>query len=236
MADTSAARIHWNAWTEGQLEKERRDARDRDRVEFERRVVEQFRALGIPEGSALLDVGVGAGWITRELYKRYEYTGLDLSDLAISAARNRCPDANLTAVDFLTWSMQKERFDAVLCVDTVAYFDQQQGVAVRKMHDALKPNGVLVMTTVNPFIYSRFEWRKGQKPMGKWLTRSEFLSLVESQGFRIESYATIVPAGDQGWLRALNSRKLKTLLGRPYVSLLERLNLGQYQVVVARRR
>src|SRR5690349_12682275 len=141
MAHASAARIHWNEWTAGQLEKERRDARDRDRVEFERRVTEQFHALGLPAGSALLDVGVGAGWITRELYQRYAYTGIDLSDVAISAARQRCPDANLTAIDFLAWPTPETRFDAVLCVDTVAYFEQRQEVAVRKMHDALKPGG-----------------------------------------------------------------------------------------------
>jgi ubiquinone/menaquinone biosynthesis C-methylase UbiE len=235
MADTSAARVLWNEWTEGQLEKERRDARDRDRVEFERRVVEQFHALGMPEGSAVLDVGIGAGWITQELYRRYEYTGIDLSDLAIFAAKKRCPEANLKAIDFLAWTTPEARFDAVLCVDTIAYFDHHQQAALRKMYRALRPGGVLLMTTVNPFIYGRFAWRKGQKPMGKWLTKPEFMSLLRSQGFNVESYATIIPAGDQGWLRALNARKVKGLLGRPYLSALEKLGLGQYQMVVARR-
>lgn len=234
---TTDQRTHWNHWTEGELDKERR-GREPARVEYEQRVVDVVRSLDIkPQPGRmpqLLDIGVGAGWITGQLISRFDYMGLDLSDLAIEAAKKRCPGVKLFAADFLSWPAPVGQFDAVLCVDTVAYFADQEA-AVSKMYQALRPGGTLIMSTLNPFVFERFAWRKGVPRMGKWLNGPELRALLEGQGFTVESMRTVVPAGDQGWLRAVNARQLKRVLGRPYVRALEGVGLGQHRVVVAGR-
>jgi len=237
--NTTTAREHWNHWTVGELEKERH-GREPFRVEYEQRVVETVLALDIkPQPGRipqLLDIGIGAGWITERLLSRFEYTGLDLSDVAIESARRRCPGVKLFAVDFLAWDPIVGKYDAVLCVDTVAYFADQEA-ALHKMWNALRPGGTLIISTLNPFVFERQKWvnERKEKRMGDWLTANDLRALLTGQGFEIESMRTVVPAGDQGWLRVVNARRIKAILGRPYVAALEAMGLGQHRVVVARK-
>jgi 2-polyprenyl-3-methyl-5-hydroxy-6-metoxy-1,4-benzoquinol methylase len=224
--------IDWNVWNAEQAEK-----RVADRVALTDRVLSEFAALDIAPGSRVLDVGIGAGFTTDALSPRYDYLGLDLSEQGVALARSRNPRATLEAIDFLKWSAPASEFDAVVCVDTLPYFKEEQDAAIAKIARALKPGAPLLITAVNPFIYSRLAWvnARGEKPYGKWLTGAEVVALLERNGFDVEKSATIVPAGDRGWLRALNSRRLKALAGAAYVRALESAGLGQYLLVTARK-
>jgi SAM-dependent methyltransferase len=196
--------------------------------------VDEVRGL-VPFGGRVLDIGVGAGFTSRALQVAYDYRGLDIGEQSIAEAKRRAPMANLEVADFLEWRLPGRSFDGVLCVDTIAYFGDQ-GLGVWKLFAALRPGGVLVLTTVNPFVFSRFAWvqARGER-MGRWFTRRRLHTLLGLYGFKVERSYTVAPAGDQGWLRLLNGRRLVRLLGRPYQRFLEWLGLGQFRVVVARR-
>jgi len=114
---------------------------------------------------------------------------------------------------------------------------------MRKMANSLRIGGHLVMTTINRFVYDRIRRstavRLESGPVSKWLYRSELNDLVEQAGLEIEISTTIMPRGELGILRIINSRKLNESLGPRCAfalrTLKERAGLGQYSLIVARK-
>jgi SAM-dependent methyltransferase len=132
---------------------------------------------------------------------------------------------------------REEPFEAVLCVDAISCI-YGQDVAVKKFYQALKPGGKLIITTVNPDIYGRLQWVKNAGPpkwFRKWLSEAELRSILERHGFRILESRTILPTGDTGILRLLNSSKLKRILGKRYLRFLEAKGYGKYRIVTAQK-
>jgi SAM-dependent methyltransferase len=113
------------------------------------------RALRIPVGSRVLDVGCGLGAQTVELASRgYHLVGLDISPTMIARANDEAQDRGLQ-IDFVRGDMREagfeEPFDALLCWGTTfGYFDEEDNErTIRQFHRALKPNGVLLLDVVN---------------------------------------------------------------------------------------
>lgn len=113
------------------------------------------RTLRIPVGSRVLDVGCGLGMQTVELAARgYHLVGLDISKTMVSRARDEAEDRGLQ-IDFHQGDMREaefdERFDALLCWGTTfGYFTEQENeLAIRRFHGALKPDGVILLEVVN---------------------------------------------------------------------------------------
>ena len=226
-----ASADEWDTWNLGQVA----NGQDEHRHEMTMRALAAFRGV-VPAGSSVLDVGIGAGFTTQALHSSYSYLGLDIAEKSVAKASERNPAARLDVADFVEWPAPEATFDGILCVDTVSYFSDQDA-ALQKMARALKPGGYLVMTAVNPFVYERFKWireRKEQR-MGKWLSRADLLALVSRNGFQIVNATTIAPAGDRNIWRFVCGRRVKRMLGRPYVGALEALGLGQYHMVLGRK-
>ncbi len=220
----------WDEWNLGQAKSEQTP----DRPVLAARAVEEIQRR-VPTGRALLDIGIGAGFTTDALASQYAYSGLDISERGVAEAQRRNPTATLQVRDFLAADFGPESFDGVLCVDALAYMHDQK-LAVQKMANALKPGGTLVLTMVNPVVYSRLRWVKNEGPpkwFRKWLTEGELCGLVESAGLSIESSYTIEPTADSGWLRVMQWPR--RVLGSAWLRLLERWGLGRYRVVVARK-
>jgi SAM-dependent methyltransferase len=205
-----------------------------------RAVLEEVLALPV-ERPRILELGCGTGWLANELARLGPYAGWDLSAEAIKCARQRFPGHRFEVADIHN-PPDNDHFDIVVSVDTIAYFrDQDQ--AFRNMHDLLVPGGNLVVSTVNPFVYSRMSWigPPGEGQVRKWLTKSELHALLTRTSFDLLSSRTILPAGDEGLLRWVNSGKLNA----PFVRVLgaarvmgakEACGLGQYRLAVARAR
>jgi SAM-dependent methyltransferase len=203
-----------------------------------------------PGGGRIFEVACGAGALARRLtYATYH--GLDISPAAIELARQKItseprPNADATfyeAADFHDWPLPSQPFDLVVCVDAIAYF-RDQAFALKKMVQALCTGGVLVMTTINPFVYHRIQ-RTTKSPLKEgsishWLSRRELHGLVESAGLSIEQSYTIMPRGNRGLLRIVNARRINQAFGANGAEFLkrakERAGLGQYRLVVARKR
>ena len=113
------------------------------------------KALRIPVGSRVLDVGCGLGVQTVELASRgYALVGLDISPTMVSRAYDEAEDHGLH-IDFVRGDMRdvtfEEQFDALLCWGTsFGYFNEEENeLTLRQFHQALRPNGTLLLEVVN---------------------------------------------------------------------------------------
>lgn len=109
------------------------------------------------EGIRVLDVGCGRGRILQrlaELYPSSRFVGLDLSQDAITYARQEASRWGLQNIDFvardvsdLDVTAETEDFDLITTFDAV--HDQAQPLRVlRGIHRALKPDGVYLMQDI----------------------------------------------------------------------------------------
>jgi SAM-dependent methyltransferase len=176
--------------------------------------------------------------------------GLDMSPAAIVRAQEKATNYPRTkglgepsyqVADIHTWNAP-EAYDLVICVDAVVCF-RDQHLAVKNIVDSLCPGGRLVMTTLNPLIYERIK-RNSQRPLqegpvSNWLSKEELHSIVEAAGLSIERSETIMPSGNMGPLRIINSPRLNRAFGPTVQAWLKRLKeragIGQYRLLVARK-
>jgi len=113
------------------------------------------RALRVPVGSRVLDVGCGLGVQSVEMASRgYHLVGLDISPTMVSRAYDEAEDRGLQ-IDFVRGDMRdvtfEEPFDALLCWGTTfGYFSEEENeLALRQFHELLKPDGTLLLEVVN---------------------------------------------------------------------------------------
>jgi SAM-dependent methyltransferase len=198
----------------------------------------------------VLEVACGTGILSRMLVYS-SYHGLDISPAAIDVARQKSEKTPRPAAaalptyevaDFHDWPLPDQPFDVTVCVDAISSF-RDQPLVMNKFAQSLGTQGRLVLTTINRFIYQRIRRSGGVRlesgPVSHWLSRGELNSLVRQAGLMIETSATIMPRGNMGFLRLLNSPRLNEAFGPRFAALLKRakeqIGLGQYSVVVARK-
>lgn len=107
-------------------------------------------------GGLVIDAGCGSGIWARELTdKGYEVLGIDLSAAMIRLARQRAPGAKFQVGSL--FSSDLPRCDAFTAIgECVNYaFDRRSGKRAlaqffHRVHDALRPGGVLVFDVVEP--------------------------------------------------------------------------------------
>ena len=202
------------------------------------------------EDCRVLEIACGTGTLSRMLAFS-SYHGLDISPAAIEIARQKSQSISLPpginppkfeAADFHEWPLPAEPFDLAVCVDAISSI-RDQDVAMKKMSLSLRSGGRLVLTTINRFVYERIRrtpWVKLESgPVSHWLSRSELHALVRQAGLVIEQSRTIMPRGNVGILRPINSPRLNNLFGPRVAGILRRLKegmgLGQYILVIGRK-
>jgi 2-polyprenyl-3-methyl-5-hydroxy-6-metoxy-1,4-benzoquinol methylase len=213
-------------------------------------VVAVMQQISNGKRNSILEVGCGTGTVSRQL-QFSSYHGLDLSQAAIKIACRKAESMELPAgvnrptyeaADFHDWPLPAEPFDVVLCIDAISCFRDQQ-LTVHKFAQGVPRGGTVVLTTINPFVYNRIRRsstvRLENGPVSHWLSRNELHQLVERAGLTIVRSYTIMPRGNMGFLRIINSPRLNKALGQRGAGLFrrvkERFGLGQYRVVVARK-
>ncbi len=198
----------------------------------------------------ILEVACGTGTLSRQIAFS-SYHGLDISPAAIEVAsakaqqvvlRNGMQRPTYEVADFHDWPVPAGSFDSVVIVDAIACV-RDQALTLRKIAQGLRKGGRVLLTTVNPFVYNRIRRAGGVRlengPVSHWLTRSELHDLVRQAGLKLERSYTIMPRGEMGILRIINSRKLNHSFGPAVAQVLrrlkERVGLGQYRIVIARK-
>lgn len=237
----------WNLWNTSYRTN---DNNDDTSAELFRRTASLINGITRTRNNRILEIGCGAGTLSRMLVYSY-YQGVDLSPAAIDIARKKAEQLTISltacppryeAADFHEWAPPVEGFDVAVCVDAIAYF-RDQLYTLKKIATSLRPGGHLVLTTINPFVYDRIQrtpWvRLESGPVSHCLSRQALLSLVREAGFLIEQTHTIMPRGNIGVLRLVNSPRLNNALGPSLAAVFhhmkEIMGLGQYRLVVARK-
>ena len=213
------------------------------------RAVALINGITEKEISRVLEVGCGTGTLSR-MIECSSYLGLDFSPAAVEIARERScgsvtAQRNSTSyevADFSEWQAPMNPFDVVICVDAIACI-RNQSLVMQKMANCLRPGGRLVLTTVNRFVYNRIRRSSSVRlengPVSNWLNSQELRRLVREAGLAIEHFETIMPRGNAGILRLVNSHRLNNICGPRAAAGLRRLKevagLGQYLVMVARK-
>jgi 2-polyprenyl-3-methyl-5-hydroxy-6-metoxy-1,4-benzoquinol methylase len=238
----------WDLWNTSYRAQEQLDAVS---SELFARAACIINSITRKEECRVLEVGCGTGALSRTI-SYASYLGLDFSPAAVHLARERGAQqihdkepasSRYEVADICEWEAPAELFDVVVCIDAIACI-RNQSLAMRKMGNALRTGGRLVMTTVNPFVYERIRRSSSARlengPVSHWLTREELRQLVTEAGFTIERFETIMPRGEMGILRLVNSYKLNNSFGPRVAAALRKMKepvgLGQYSLLVAHKR
>lgn len=133
---------------------------------------------GVPEGSAVLEVGCGTGRYLQPLSEHFAVRGLDLSPEMVALARQRVPDVPLEVGDLAELTVT-EPLDALLCLHgAVAYLPDLPTLeqATARFHAALRPGGCLLLHPVGPELVAGTLWMNGFREEGAalaWMAHME---------------------------------------------------------------
>jgi 2-polyprenyl-3-methyl-5-hydroxy-6-metoxy-1,4-benzoquinol methylase len=188
----------------------------------------------------ILDMGCGTGWLTEELAGIGEATGVELSEAAVSLARSRYARATFVAGNVLELPLPVAHFDVVVSLEVIAHVEDQ-GRYLERAAQVLKPDGHLIITTVNKFVHDRTDWSEDSPGhIRYWVDRGLFRQLLSRHGFRVLRMTSVIPMGHGGILRLVNSHKLNALLTRiiprpTLEGLKEKVGLGWTLIALAQR-
>jgi 2-polyprenyl-3-methyl-5-hydroxy-6-metoxy-1,4-benzoquinol methylase len=202
-------------------------------------IVELVRSLAI-EHPKILDFGCGTGWLTEWLAEFGETTGIDLAERVIEAAQSRAPHIKFIAGDIFQMPLQSVYYDIVVSQEVIAHVPDQ-GAYLERAAEVLKSQGYLIITTPNKFVMDRSDWPP-QPPehIEHWLTMRNLTRLLHRH-FRVLYTSTIVPLGNHGILRVINSYKVNAALGllasqKKLERFKERAGWGYTLIVLAQKR
>jgi len=192
------------------------------------------------ERPRILEVGCGVGWLSRRLAALGDVTAVDLSDEVISRARQRHPEVSFVAGDFLTLAIETESYDVVVSLEVLAHVVDQPAF-VSKVARCLRPGGCFMMSTQNRFALSRWSEVVPQADgqLRNWVDAKTLRGLLQRY-LEVVSLSSIVPVGDRGLLRWVNSHKLNRIaelcVSRERINAWkERLFLGHTLMALARK-
>lgn len=192
------------------------------------------------EHPKILDLGCGTGWFTAKLAEFGQATGIDLSEEGIAQAKSWFPRATFLAGNLFDVPLPAAHFDVVVSQQVIAHVENQLAY-LELAASTLKPGGYLLITTANRFVMERLDWAP-QPPehIEQWLNMRGLKRLLRPR-FRILHIASLLPIGNRGILRVLNSHKLNTILGfviprHSLDGLKERAGLGYTLIALAQKR
>lgn len=100
----------------------------------------------VPDGGQALDLGCGAGIpVARELSRKANVLGLDLSARQIELARQNVPTARFIVEDMITAGLPSNHFDAISAFFSITHLPRDQHLQLlNHVTDWLRPGGVFV--------------------------------------------------------------------------------------------
>lgn len=227
---------YWSGWNAASREGKLRDTAARQGYEVEAIV----SSLGRTD-LAILDVGCGTGWLAERLANCGSVTGTDLAESVIERARVRAPHVQFLSGDFFQLQLPTAAFDVVATLEVLAHVADQEAF-IGRLSSLLKPDGLLILTTQNRPILERWSsvGAPGKGQIRHWVDARELRTLL-SRHLENVKITSLLPVGDQGFLRVVNSVKLNELLSKlvsrkAIERLKERAMLGGTLPAVATRR
>jgi 2-polyprenyl-3-methyl-5-hydroxy-6-metoxy-1,4-benzoquinol methylase len=191
----------------------------------------------------ILDLGCGSGWFTDRLSELGEATGTDLSVKSIAEATRRYPRATFVGGDLFKVDLPTGHYDVVVSQQVIAHVTDQPRY-VERAASLLRPRGYLLLSTPNRFVMDRLGdlgWEDTPRShLEFWLDAKGVRRLLQPR-FEILESTSVIPLGNQGVLRFVNSPKLNRALQLliPEATLRawkERAGLGYTLLCLARKR
>lgn len=108
------------------------------------------KALNVlPKGRRILDIGCGSGAFLTQAQKRFrEVYGVDISETAISLARENDIVADIVDLNSQDLPYPDEYFDCLTLLSTVQYF-YDPDATLRECHRVLSPSGTILLSVPN---------------------------------------------------------------------------------------
>lgn len=102
----------------------------------------------LPPGARVLDLGCGAGVpTTRELARRFQVTGVDISAQQVTLAQQNVPEAQFIQTDVAQLDFAPASFDAVVAFYVLFHIPrEEQAKLLHNIVAWLRPGGLLVAT------------------------------------------------------------------------------------------
>lgn len=234
--DLGVQKQFWNGWIAKNLEKANMDPLTLRPGETVMKLLSGLSLLR----PTILEVGCANGWLSTALAQVGLFTGIDLADEAIATARAKHPEVAFIAGDFLETALPMGHFDVVVALSVIGVVDQRR--FLDRTCELLKPRGYLILTCPNKFVWDRtnFTRQSHGEICLNWLNMKDLKGLLHGH-FSVVHAETIIPAGNRGILRLVNSRRLNKLIQRIVpesyvVRAKEKMGLGRALVVVAQKR
>jgi SAM-dependent methyltransferase len=146
-----------------------------------------------PDAGSMLEIGCGTGFVLQgvaECRPQLELTGTDLYPEGLDLARKRV-DARLEQMDARSIPYEEE-FDVIGAFDVIEHIPED-GLALREMHNALRPGGGLLLTVPqHRWLWSDFDELSHHQ---RRYLRSELVGKVMAAGFtvrRVTSFVTLL--------------------------------------------
>jgi 2-polyprenyl-3-methyl-5-hydroxy-6-metoxy-1,4-benzoquinol methylase len=203
----AAQASYWDAWNAAAREEKLGLGSLRQADEVEARVA----ALGRRDLS-IIDVGCGTGWLCERLAQYGRVTGVDMTPSVLERASRRVPQASFLCGDIHELDLPAGTFDVVVTLEVLSHV-ADQAAFVARLGCLLKPGGLLVLATQNRPIYERMHSVAPPHPsqIRKWVDARALRSLLDG-GFVDVGINSLVPMGNRGFLRVVNSVKLNEWL------------------------
>ncbi len=188
----------------------------------------------------IIDVGCGSGWMCDRLTRFGRVTGTDFVQGTLEKAKKRFPAVRFVTGDLLELDLPNEGFDVAVSLEVLSHVADQPAF-VSKIAGLLRPGGYLILATQNRPVFERWSAVDPPAPdrIRNWVDAAK-LRVLLGKHFHPVRVISVVPAGDMGFLRIVNSPKLNWLASRfvpePLIERAkERAMLGSSLVAVALR-
>ena len=169
-------------------------------------IVQQWLEQSGRRDLTILEVGCGAGWLCPRLLPFGQVTGTDLSDEVLGRARQRAPEVNFIAGDFMKIEFAAAAFDAVVALEVLSHVADQPAFLARAA-SLLRPGGQLMLATQNKPVLEKYNRFPPPAPgqLRRWVDAAELRRLLTAE-FEVMEIYSVVPRANRGIMRIVNSR------------------------------
>lgn len=162
----------------------------------------------------IIDVGCGTGWMSERLARFGNVLGIDITESTIKRASARLPHIRFQCADIHSADLPVGRYDVAVCLEVLSHVADQK-MFVQRLAELIRPGGTLILATQNRPVLER--WSAVAEPdphqIRRWVNRRELRALLVPAFERVQ-VRSIVPVGDQGLLRVVNSPRLNAAIAR----------------------